>query len=83
MAGFVISGDWLVGDWADGWILGIEIELARLRFLKQFTSAVAKELVDTDLNLKSCITVLLVDWEVGFGDKGNLLIWCLGAENVA
>ena len=39
----------------------------------------AGKLVQTDLNLKSCIAAFLVNLEVLFGYEGDLLVGCLCA----
>jgi hypothetical protein len=42
-----------------------------------------RQLVEPNLYLKGGIAVFLVQWQVGLGDEGNLLIRSLGAQDVA
>ena len=49
-----------------------EIEGTGRSFLQEFARAVAEELVDAYLNLKRCVSVLLIDGQVLGADEWDL-----------
>lgn len=51
--------------------------------MEELAAAMAEELVQTDLDFKSGVTVLLVGFQVAVFDKGYLFVGGFGGEDVA
>jgi hypothetical protein len=64
-------------------MLYIKVILTWLCFLQQFSSAMSKELVDTDLHLESWISVFLEYWKICFRDEGYLFVGGFSTEYIA
>lgn len=61
----------------------IEVESAWGGFLEQFAGAVAKELVDADLDFEGAVAIFLVDVEIFRTDERDGFVGPFGAEDVA
>ena len=64
-------------------IRDVEVEDARARLLQQLAAAVAKQLVQADLHLKSEVAVLDIHLKVCGFDEGDGLVGGFSAKNVA
>jgi hypothetical protein len=72
-----------MSDWRHGRVLVVKVELTRSSLLEELATAMAQELMQTDLNLECLVGVLLVKILLVVFDERNLLIGSLGGENVA
>ena len=58
----VVGADGFAGDGICGWVFGVEVEDSRGSLLEKFSSSVAEEFVDADLDFEGYVAVLSVQY---------------------
>ena len=78
MAWFVPGCDGFVGDRGRGWAFDVEVVGAWAGFLQEFSRAVAKEFVDTDLDFECRVSIVAIELVVLLADERDRFFWCFG-----